>query len=132
MKTRGQIEAALTEAFTRFERDHLGRGPRSARSFLMQDMVVVRLAGILSPAELLLCQEPGGIDLLKQIRRRLIESCGAQLSALVREATGAEVVSMHTDISARTGERVFLFALDRSLEALFEASGPGNRPEGAG
>lgn len=120
--TKGQLEAAVTESLTRFERDHLGRGPKQARSFIIQDMVLVRLTGVLSPAEKQLSQEPGGIELLKQIRSRLIESSSATLERIIEEATGAKVVTMHTDISSRSGERVFVFGLDEDIDARLETS----------
>lgn len=116
-RTKGQVEAAVTAALTQFEREHLGRGPKEARAFVLQDLVLVRLKGILSPAEQQLAREPGGVDAIKTIRSRLIESSSETVVALVEEATGATVVTMHTDISSRTGERVFLFGLDRDLEA---------------
>jgi len=120
-KTKGQVEAAVTEAITQYERDHLGRGPKEAKSFIVENLVVVKLLGILSPAERRLSREKGGVELIKKMRRRVIESCSADLSGLVWEKTGIEVVSMHADISARTGERVFVFTLDEDLEAALES-----------
>lgn len=119
-KTKGQIEAAVTEAITQFERDYLGRGPKEANSFLVENLVVVKLQGILSPAERQLSHENGGVELIKQMRTRLIESSSEDLCELVAEETGIDVVSMHTDISARTGERIFVFTLEDDLEALLE------------
>ena len=113
------MEAAITEALTRFERDHLGRGPKHARTFVLQDVVLVRLMGILSPAEQQLSRESGGVELLKQVRSRLIEGCRDAIGHIIEEATGARVVTMHTDISSRTGERVFVFVLDENLDARF-------------
>ncbi|WP_022836883.1 DUF2294 domain-containing protein [Salisaeta longa] len=121
MPTKGQVEAAVTEAITKFERDYLGRGPKEARTFIIEDLVVVRLQGILSPAEQQLSHENGGVDLIKQMRSRLIESSSDALRALVTEATGTEVVSLHTDISARTGERVFVFSMADDLAAAFRS-----------
>lgn len=118
--TRGQIEAAITTAITQFERDHLGRGPREARTFVVQDLVVVRLRGILSPAEQQVSAEPGGAALIKEVRSRLIESAREQLVGLVEAHAGGAVVSMHTDISTKTGERVFVFAMAEDLEARLE------------
>jgi uncharacterized protein YbcI len=115
-RTKGQIEAAITAAMTQFEREYLGRGPREARTFVLEDMVLVRLKGILSPAELQLSREPGGVATIKNMRSRLVESCSDALTDLVASETGCTVVSMHADISATTGERVFVFALDRVLE----------------
>ncbi len=119
-KTKGQIEAAVTEAITQFERDYLGRGPKEAKSFVVENLVVVKLQGILSPAEQQLSHENGGVELIKQMRTRLIESSSEDLCRLVAEETGIEVVSMHTDISARTGERVFVFSLEDDLEGILE------------
>jgi uncharacterized protein YbcI len=121
-KTKGQIEAAITTALTQFEREFLGRGPRDARTFILADMVVVRLMGILSPAEQKLAAEPGGVELIKQMRSRLIESSSRVLGQLVEEATGAKVTTMHTDISSRTGERIFVFGLARNLEESLQSS----------
>ena len=119
-KTKGQIEAAITEAITQFERDHLGRGPKEAKTFIVENLAVVKLQGILSPAERQLSHESDGVELIKKMRRRVIESCSGDLSGLVEEETGIEVVSMHADISARTGERVFVFTLEENLEAALE------------
>lgn len=118
-RTQGQVEAAITETVTKFEREYLGRGPQEARTFLVNNLVVVQLQGILSPAERQLSHENGGVELIKQMRTRLIESSSDEICQLVADETGAVVVSMHTDISARTGERVFVFSLNRDLEADF-------------
>jgi uncharacterized protein YbcI len=116
-RSKGQVEAEVTAALTQFERDHLGRGPREARTFILGDMVLVRLKGILSPAEVQLSSEAGGVALIKQVRSRLVEGSAARLRELVEERTGVRVVGMHTDISSRTGERVFVFVLEADLEA---------------
>ena len=119
-RTKGQIEAAVTEAITKFERDYLGRGPKEARTFIIDNLVVVQLQGILSPAERQLSHENGGVELIKQMRTRLIESSSEELCGFVTDETGSEVVSMHTDISARTGERIFVFSLAEDMGATFD------------
>lgn len=119
-RTRGQVEAAITEAITQFEREYLGRGPRQAKSYILDDMVLVRLTGILSPAERQLSSEPSGVEMIKQMRSRLVESCSDDLEALVQNETGLAVVSMHTDISAQTGERVFVFVFEENLSGRWD------------
>jgi len=121
-QTKGQIEAAVTEAITQFEQEYLGRGPKEAKSFIVENLVVVKLQGILGPAERRLSHEDGGVELIKKMRRRVIESCSGDLADLVHENTGVEVVSMHADISARTGERIFVFTLVDDLEAALQTS----------
>jgi len=44
-KTKGQLEADISAAMTQFEREHLGRGPKEARTFIIQDMILIRLNG---------------------------------------------------------------------------------------
>lgn len=119
-KTKGQIEAGVTEAITQFERNYLGRGPKEAKTFIIENLVIVKLQGILSPAEQQLSHENGGVDLIKKMRTRLIESSSDDLCGLVAEETGVGVVSMHTDISSRTGERIFVFSVDADLQHLLE------------
>jgi uncharacterized protein YbcI len=114
MKSRGELEAEITQAVIRFEKEYMGRGPLDARTFLVDDLVLVRLKNVLTPAEHKLAASPDparGRDLIKQLRQQLIESGAPLLAAVVKDVTGVEVRSMHTDISTRTGERVIVFSL---------------------
>ncbi len=116
-RTKGQIEADISAAITQFEKEHLGRGPKEARTFIIQDMVLIRLRGVLTPAEEKLAKDEGGAQLIKQMRMRLIESSRRLLVQIIEENTGTKVTTVHTDISTRTGERVFIFGSDRNLES---------------
>src|SRR5690242_16456708 len=113
MKTQGEIEAALCEGISRLEQEYRGRGPKDIRAFLLGDFVVVRLQGLLTPAEQQLAKSPSekGRDLLKQVRTHLIETAKPRLQALVREVTGVQVVSLHHDISTVTGEAFVVLTL---------------------
>lgn len=115
-KSKGQLEADISAAVTQFERDHLGRGPKEARTFIIQDMILIRLKGVLTPAEEKLAAEKDGAQLIKQVRMRLIESSRPLLEQIINEKTGAGVRTLHTDISSRTGERVFVLCLNKNLE----------------
>ena len=117
MKTQGEIEAAICEGMTRFEQQYMGRGPKDIHAHLLGDLVVVRLYGVLTAAEQQLVKAlpaEKGRDLLKQVRTHLIETARPMMEALVMEATGVKVVSLHHDISTATGEEVVLFTLTAS------------------
>jgi len=114
--SKGQIEAAISAALTQFEREMLGRGPKEARAFIVHDMIVVRLRGVLTPAEQQLAKEEGGVALIKQMRNRLVESFHGEIVQLVEKHAGVSVKTMHTDVSTHTGERLFVFVLDEDLE----------------
>ncbi|MFQ5651911.1 MAG: DUF2294 domain-containing protein [bacterium] len=115
-KTKGQLEAEISVAITQFEKDHLGRGPKESRTFIIQDLVLIRLKGVLTPAEEKLAQDEGGAQLIKQVRMRLIEGSRPLLEQIIHEKTGAKVTTIHTDISTHTGERIFVFGLNKDLE----------------
>ena len=119
MKTQGEIEAAICEGITRFEQDYMGRGPKDIRTHLIGDLLVVRLKGVLTAAEQQLVKAlpaEKGRDLLKQVRTHLIETARPLMEALIQEATGTKVVSLHHDISTVTGQEVVLFSLAEAPE----------------
>ncbi len=114
--TRGELEARITEELIRFEREYMGRGPSEARTYLMDDLVLVRLKGVITRAEHHLAQADSsgrGRDLIKQTRTELLEKARPQLAAMVETILGVSLRSLHTDISVRTGERVIILVLDR-------------------
>jgi uncharacterized protein YbcI len=119
MKTHGEIEAAICDGISRFEQEYMGRGPKDIRAYLIDDIIFVRLQGVLTAAEqhLVKSQPPEkGRDLLKEVRTHLLETARHLLEAMVQEVTGMKVMSMHHDISTVTGEEVVLFTLAEAPE----------------
>jgi uncharacterized protein YbcI len=114
MKTQGEIEAAVCQAISRFEQEYMGRGPKDIHTHLIGDLLVIRLRGVLTAAEQHLVKTlpaEKGRDLLKQVRTHLIETARPLMENLIHEITGANVVSLHHDISTMTGEEIVLFTL---------------------
>lgn len=116
IRTQGQIEDDISKAITKFEQEYMGRGPKEVRTFLLQDMVFVRLKGVLTPAEQQLAKTHEGHLLIKQIRVKLLEDAKGLLAKIISGITGAKVLSMHTDISTATGERVIIFTMSDFVE----------------
>ena len=117
MKTQGEIEAAICEGMARFEQEYMGRGPKDIHAYLVNDLLVVRLQGVLTAAEQQLVKTlpaAKGRDLLKEVRTQLMETARPLMEVMVHEATGVKVVSLHHDISTTTGEEVVIFTLSQS------------------
>jgi uncharacterized protein YbcI len=117
MKTQGEIEGAISDGMSRFEQEYMGRGPKDIHAHLIEDLIVVRLKGVLTAAEQHLVKTlptEKGRDLLKQVRSHLIEIARPTMEAMVEGITGVKVVSLHHDISTATGEEVVLFTLSES------------------
>ncbi len=118
-RTRGEQEAEFTRAIIRLEKEYLGRGPQDVRTTFLSDLIIVRIRGVLPPAELRLCETPEGRALIKETRRKLFESARPMIEVITEEVPGARLVSLHTDMSTRNGERMLVITLDRSLDELF-------------
>jgi len=117
-KTKGQVEAEVSEAIINFEKEYMGRGPDEAKTYIIDDLLVIRLQRVLTPAEQQLAKSDGdvkGRSLIKQVRRELLEKARPLLEATVRHITGRKISSMHTDISTASGERIIVFTLDSTI-----------------
>jgi len=118
-KSKGQMEAEISAAVTKFEKEYMGRGPLEAKTYIIEDLVLVRLKHVLTQAELQLAAGPGnpkGRELIKKVRVALLEKGRPLLQAAVEEILGCKVQSLHTDISTVTGERVLIFTLESKPE----------------
>lgn len=114
-KTQRELEADISQGIIRFEKEVMGRGPLEIKTYLLDDMVVVRLKGVLTQAEIKLAKATDrrrGRYLLKQVRQELIDQGRPMLASIIRDVLGAEIQSLHTDISTRTGERVIVLTLE--------------------
>ena len=114
-KSTGQLEAQISEAMVKFEREHMGRGPTRTSTHLLNDMIIVRLEGVLTPAEMQLAKDQAGVKLLKEVRQMLIENSKEMMKLFIKRITDRDIVSMHSDISAKTGERIIVFTLKENL-----------------
>ena len=126
MKSQGEIEAAVCDGISRFQQEFIGRGPKDIHAHLIGTLLVVRLQGVLTPAERQLIaprddpadtsggngQENGnGRSLLKQVRAHMVSTGRTRLESIVEEAVGVKLVSVHHDISTITGEELIVFSL---------------------
>jgi len=116
MKAKGELEAQISEAMVQFEINYMGRGPKETQTHIIEDMVLVRLKGVLTPAEQQLTKSADGLELIKKVRSTLVENGKPILFQAIGDITGVKVFDLHTDISTATGERIFVFTLDRDLE----------------
>lgn len=116
IKTKGQIEAEISNALTKFELEYMGRGPKETKAYIIDDMIIVKLKGVLTDAEKKLTHNHEGRELIKKVRATLLEGARDLLSQVVKDIVGVDVVSLHTDISTLTGERVIIFTLSECLD----------------
>ncbi len=118
-KSKGMAEAEISEAIIKFEKEYMGRGPVETRTYIIDDLIIIRLKGVLTRAEEQLAKSEEGLILIKQVRVKLLEEARMLLKTIVDDITGSTIVSMHTDISTVTGERVIIFTMNQNIEKIF-------------
>ena len=124
-RTIGQIESDISDAIVKFEKDYMGRGPEETKTYIFGDMIIVRLKGVLTPAETQLAkttESSEGRMLIKRVRIELLENAKPLLQEIIHDITGCDVRSLHTDISTVTGERVIIFTMDSDVIGQGEPS----------
>jgi uncharacterized protein YbcI len=117
MKRRqSRSEAAISDEMMAFQHGFVGRGPDRIRTRIVEDLVIVRSFGVFTAAEKQLANSREGRGLIKAMRQQVLEAGRPVLEDIVQRHTGADVVSVHSDISTKSGEWMDVFVLDRSAE----------------
>jgi len=117
--TKGQTEAKISEAVSAFEISYMGRGPKEIKTTICQDLIIIRLKGFLSQVEKKLAESSQGVELLKQVRTSLFESAREYFEMQITEVVDIGIVSLHSDVSTRTGEKIIIITLAEDLENSF-------------
>lgn len=115
-KTQGEMEAAVCEKISQFQLGFMGRGPKEVHAHLMKDLLVIRMAGVLSSAEQQLAGSPefhGILHNIREVRRHLLDRSRPVIDNLIREATGVHVTSLLHDLSDVSGEEFMILTLER-------------------
>lgn len=119
VRTKGEAETAIRNAVIKFEQEFMGRGPTDVKAFIIRDIILVRLKGVLTPAERQLAKSGEGVTMVKGIRQNLIAQGREKLCRQMREITGAKTSGLFTDIDATIGERIIVFTMETDVESSF-------------
>jgi len=97
-RTKGEAETAIRNAVIKFVQEFMGRGPMDVKAFILRDLVLVRLKGVLPQAERQLAKSLDGIEMVKAMRQNLISQGRLKLCSQINEITGSNVSDLFTDI----------------------------------
>ncbi|GIM29156.1 DUF2294 domain-containing protein [Clostridium polyendosporum] len=118
--TKGQIEAKISEMAAKFEVEFIGRGPKHIKTIIIEDLIIIRQKGFLSPAEQKLAEDRRGVELVKKARTMLFENAEEYFKKLINQVINIDIVSIHSDVSTKTGEKIILITVSKNLEKEFE------------
>lgn len=114
--TKGESETAIRNAVIKFEQEFMGRGPMEVKAFILRDMFLGRLKGVLTPAERQLANNAEGVDMVKRMWQNLISQGRERLCGQISVITGVEVTDLLADIETHSGERMTIFTLEADLD----------------
>jgi len=119
-KTKGQIEAEISEVITKFKREYIGKGPKEVKSYIIEDMVVIRLKGALTTLEQQLTKDPEGINLVKRSRICCLRNAQSVLEKLLHSLLSVDIVGFYVDVDLPIGEMFMVLRLSKDVEANFQ------------
>ena len=115
-KSRQEIESAVAEAMTKFLRKQMGERAAGVITEVASDAIIVRVKGIMPPAERYLIKNQEGMKLLKELKEKLIERAKPLLEAMIKNLIDAEVVDIYSSFNPASNEHIEIFTLDRSFD----------------
>lgn len=119
--TKGQMEVRISEEIVKFEKEFIGIGPIETNTVIVEDAIFIRLKGVLTPAEVHVAKTPEGAELIKATRCQFLNGARDILDKVVKRVTDCKIISLHSDISTKNGERVIVFILDNDLESKLKS-----------
>jgi uncharacterized protein YbcI len=93
----GSLRAELANAMVGMKKKYYGRGPTSAKAWILDNYVFVAMEGGLTRNEETLLAD-GKADLVRSFRLAFQETMTEQTTAAVEELTGRKVLSYHSQI----------------------------------
>ena len=119
IKLKLDVEAAICQKLTMILKELIGEQVETATAEVVGDTIIVRFKGVLPPAERMLAKKEDGMELIKELKEKLIEKIKPLLEQTIKELTGAEVIDIHSSFNPETGERVEIFTLDKDFKDVF-------------
>ena len=120
-KSLGEMRAMISREMVRLQAEYYGKGPTKARTYIVDDLVVVVLEESFTRAEKTLA-ERGEREAIQQIRRRFQQQMAESFTSVVEQATGRKVrvFLSDTDIEQDVSVETFLLAEERTDMTGFE------------
>ena len=120
-KPLGEIRAMISTEIVRLQAEYYGKGPTRAKTYIVEDLVVVVLEESFTRAEKTLSGR-GERDAIQHIRRRFQQQMADSFTSIVEQATGRKVRAFlsDTDLDADVSVETFLLADERTDMTGFE------------
>jgi uncharacterized protein YbcI len=115
------MRATIGNEIVRLQAEYYGKGPTRAKTYIVEDLVVVVLEESFTRAEKTLAQR-GEREAIEHIRRRFQQQMADEFTSVVEQATGRKVRTFlsETNIDQDVSVETFLLADGRTDMTGFE------------
>ena len=101
--TKTDAEEEISGALAKFKTEHIGKGPEEVRSYIIDDMVVIRLRGPLTTLEAQLAEKPEGVNIVKRSRIYILEKSREVLDTLIYDLLKVRILGFYVDVNPQNG-----------------------------
>ena len=117
----GEMRATISREIVRLQAEYYGKGPTRAKTYIVEDLVVVVLEETFTRAEKTLA-ERGERDAIEHIRRRFQQQMADAFTSIVEQTTGRKVRAFlsETNVDHDVSVETFLLADERTDMTDFE------------
>jgi uncharacterized protein YbcI len=108
----GEQLAAVTNGIVKLFRDYYGRGPNKAKSYILDDRIVVCvLEDTMTTVEQTLVKN-GDNDMVRRVRLRFQEVMALEFKTVVEKAMGRRVAAYHSQLTMQPDMGFEFFVLE--------------------
>src|SRR4051794_29864417 len=113
MPEHGEMRAAVSNALVALMKEHYGKGPTAAKSFINDEYLITVLEGGLTRNEETLLAD-GRQDIVRDYRLAFQQAVRDQFTSAVERITGCRVLDYHSQIVFDPPRSFEMFVLDRA------------------
>ena len=108
--------ARISNEMVRAQKEFFGKGPTQAKSYILDDMLIIVMRGGLTTAELTML-EFGQTDLVRQFRQLFENEMTGRLTGMVEELTGRKVATYQSQVMFDPHVVVEMFVFDEIADS---------------
>ena len=113
----GELLAAISTKVVRLLREHYGRGPMKAKTYVLDDLIVCVLRDGHTTIEQTM-MESGEPERVLEMRRDFQRVMGAQYKGIIEDLTGRKVVAFLSQTHVDPDITLEVFFVDRPLDGF--------------
>lgn len=111
---RGQVLAEISNSMVRLYREHFGKGPTGAKTYVLDDLVICVLRDGLTKVEKTLFERGKG-DVVREMRAAFQDAVADRFTSTIERLTDRNVVAFMSQAHVAPDLTIEVFCLDQSV-----------------